>query len=142
MSFCVIEEGVEVGVGTEIKNFVELRSGTVIGENCYIDSGVKSSGNNWIGNGVTLRYDTIVARGCDIGDRSYICPQVMFNNVDHTGLQVGGAKIGVDCFIGTNATIGAGITICDNVVIGAKSLVLKDILIPGVYVGIPARRIR
>ena len=49
--------------------------------------------------------------------------------------------------IGNNVVIGQGssllgpITICDNVLIGAMSLVNKDITEPGVYVGIPVRKI-
>lgn len=141
--FCIIEEGCTIGQGTRIRSYVELRKGTVIGKDCYIDSGVRSSGLNKIGNGVTLRYGTIIARGCDIGDNCYICPQVMTNNVDHHRNQIGGAKVGKNCFIGTNATIGAGITIAPNTIIGAKALVLHDIEEPGgVWVGIPAKRIK
>ena len=142
-SFCIIEPGVIVFDNVRLRSYVELRTGTMIGSDCYIDSGVRSSGKCHVGNGVTLRYGVIIARGCRIGHRSYICPQVMFNNVDHEGNQAGGATVGDDCFIGTNATIGAGITIAPRTVIGAKALVLKDIKDPGgVWVGIPARRIK
>ena len=40
---------------TEIKNFVELRHGTIVGNNCLLDSRVTSSGNCVIGNNVILR---------------------------------------------------------------------------------------
>jgi acetyltransferase-like isoleucine patch superfamily enzyme len=46
--------------------------------------------------------------------------------------------IGNSVSIGSNATI-LPVRICDNVVIGAGSVVTKDITIPGVYVGNPAR---
>lgn len=141
--YCVIHGNVIVGDNVTIKSYVELRPGTVIGDNCYIDSGVRSSGKNWIGDSVTLRYGAIIARGCVIEDWCYICPQVMTNNVDHHGNQIGGAKIGRYCFVGTNATLGAGIEIVHDTVIGAKALVLKDILEPGgTWVGIPAKRIK
>lgn len=141
--FCVIHGGVIVGDNVTIKSYVELRPGTVIGDNCYIDSGVRSSGKNRIGNDVTLRYGAIIARGCIIGDGCYICPQVMTNNVDHYGEQIGGARLGKNCFVGTNTTLGAGIEVAPDTVIGAKALVLKDILEPGgTWVGIPAKRIK
>ena len=48
-------------------------------------------------------------------------------------------KIGNNVSIGSNATI-LPIEICDNVVIGAGSIVTKNIIEPGVYYGNPARK--
>jgi acetyltransferase-like isoleucine patch superfamily enzyme len=140
--YCIIEGNVLVGPRTVIKNFVEIRHNTVIGEDCYIDSGVKMSGECILGDRVTVRYDAIIAKGCDIGDDCYISPQVMFVNRAANGEAVGGAKVGQRVHIGTNATIMHGVTICDDVVIGAKALVTKDITVPGTYVGIPARLVQ
>ena len=50
-------------------------------------------------------------------------------------------KIGNHVSIGTNATI-LPVAICDRVVIGAGSVVTKDITEPGVYAGNPAKKIR
>ena len=136
---CTIESGVIIGDRTVIRSNVELRANTVVGADCYIDSGVKSSGDNVIGNGVTLRFDCIVARGCDIGDRSYICPQVMTNNLNHKQEPVGGAEIGEDCFIGTQVVLAAGIEITSNTTVGSCSMVTKSLSEAGVYIGIPAR---
>lgn len=142
-NFCIIEDEVEIGAGTEIKNYVEIRNGTRIGLNCYLDSGVKISGNALIGDQVVLRYDTIIARGCQIGDGTYISPQGMFQNLDHERKSVGGAKIGKNCFIGTNVTFSAGIRVVNQVVVGSKSLVTKDLQDAGwIYLGIPAKKIR
>ncbi len=135
-----IEEDVTIGANTRIRSFVELRAGTVIGEDCYIDSYVVSSGDNRIGDGVMLRYQAIIARGCDIGDGCYICPQVMTNNLDHHRQEIGGAKVGKSCFIGTQTVLAAGIEIADETVVGACSLVTKTIKEPGVYIGVPAKR--
>lgn len=140
--FCIIEDDVIVGDNTVIKNYVELRSGTIIGKNCYVDSRVSSSGQNRVGNGVTIRYDTILARGVSVGDNTYICPRVMTNNLNKDGAGVGGATIGENCFIGTNAVLQYGITISDRVVVGSMSFVNKDIDAPGVYVGSPAKKIK
>jgi acetyltransferase-like isoleucine patch superfamily enzyme len=49
--------------------------------------------------------------------------------------------IGNKVSIGSNATI-LPVTICDNVVIGAGAVVTKNITIPGVYVGNPAKKLR
>ena len=103
--FVVIEDGVEIGDNTVIKNFVELRENTIVGKDCYIDSRVSTSGNCEIGNNVTLRYDSIIARGCKIGDNTYVCPRVMTNNLDTEKIQIGGAIIGENCFLGTNTVL-------------------------------------
>jgi acetyltransferase-like isoleucine patch superfamily enzyme len=50
-------------------------------------------------------------------------------------------KVGNHVSIGTNATI-LPVNICDNVVIGAGSVVTKDINEPGIYAGNPARLLR
>lgn len=140
--FCIIGTDCIVGPRTRFRSNVEIRTKTEIGSDCYIDSGVKSSGLNRVGNEVTLRYDAIIARGCDIGDRTYICPQVMTNNLDHNMEQVGGAKVGEDCFIGTNTTLGAGILIAAGSIVGSKAMVTKDIDERGVYIGVPAKLVR
>lgn len=141
--YCIIHPDVKIGKGTEIMNYVELRSGTVIGEDCYIDSGVKMSGDCEIGARTVIRYDTIIARGTIIEYDCYICPQVMFNNLDSEGNKIGGAYVEHHTFIGTNSTIQHGIKIAYNTTIGAKSLVLKDIYrINGVWAGIPAKKIK
>ena len=50
-------------------------------------------------------------------------------------------KLGNHVSIGTNATI-LPVTICDHVVIGAGAVVTKDIAVPGIYAGNPARLLR
>jgi len=138
----IIHPNCKVGDDVQLRSNVELRPKTTIGNDCYIDSGVKSSGKNYIGDGVTLRYDSIIARGCRIEDGSYICPQVMTNNVDHEGNQVGGATVGKDCFIGTQTVLGAGIEIVEGTVVGSCGMVTKDIKERGVYIGTPVEKIR
>lgn len=50
--------------------------------------------------------------------------------------------IGNRCWIGARATILPGVTIADDVVIAAGSIVNRDCLEPGVYAGVPAKHIR
>jgi len=142
-AYCLIDENVKIGRGTKIGDYVELRSGTVIGDDCYIDSRVTCTGNAIIGDNVTVRNAVVIARKCLIGDGTFISPQVMFENVrPATGEQIGGAIIGKNVVIGTGSTIAAGIHICDGAKVGSMSYVTKHILEPGVYMGIPARRVR
>lgn len=50
-------------------------------------------------------------------------------------------KIGSNVFIGSSTTVMPGVTIGDNVIIGAMSLVIKDLPSNGVYVGNPCKKI-
>ena len=137
----IIKGEVRIGRGTRLQSNIELRDGTIIGQDCYIDSGVKMSGECKIGNNVTIRYDAIIARGVEIGNDSYIAPQVMFNNLDAGQKSIGGAKVGERCFIGTNTTLQHGIVIADHTTTGAKSLILKSITNKGeTWIGSPAHK--
>lgn len=136
--FCIIEDNVTIGDNTIIKNYVELRSGTVIGTNCYIDSRVSSSGDCVVKNNVTIRYDSILARGLVIEDNVYISPKLMTNNLNTEKQQIGGAHICKNVFIGTNCILHHGITIGKNSVIGALSFANKDIPENEIWFGNPA----
>ena len=127
---------------THIGKYVEIRKGVKIGYDCYIDSFCVFTGNSTIGNNVTIRNAGIIARGVEIGDNTFIAPQVMFQNLDTNENRIGGAKIGKNCFIGTNVTFKEGIKVCDNVVIGTKSYVNKDITEEGIYLGNPIIKVK
>jgi len=136
-----IEENVRVGNDVEIRNYVELRKGTIIGDECYIDSRVSTSGapNCVIGNRVTIRYASIIARNVVIEDDVFISPQVGFINIPFTDKEKKTTIIRKGVKIGFAATIHAGVEIAEGAIIGAKANVTKDILKAGVYVGNPAR---
>lgn len=63
-----------------------------------------------------------------------------FNVLNPSANISGGVEIGDSVLIGTNVTILQYKNICSNVTIGASSLVTKDILDSGVYVGSPAKK--
>ena len=138
----LIESNVRVGENVTIKNFVELRNGTRIGNNCFIDSRVSTSGgtNCRIGNNVTLRYAAIIARNVVIEDDVFISPQVGFINIPFKGKKKDTPTIiRKGALIGFNATIREGVTIGEGVIVGAKANVTRDLLKAGTYVGNPAR---
>lgn len=74
-----------------------------------------------------------IGHNCDIGESTIICPG---------SLIAGGTKIGKNCYIWQGVITRSNINICDNVIIGAGSLVLSDIEKPGVYVGSPAKYLK
>lgn len=110
--------------------FVEIQKGVEVGSNCKIQSHsficeLVSIGNNcFIGHGVMFINDTIKT-GPANGDRSKWQKTNIGNNVS----------------IGSNATI-LPVTICNDVVIGAGSVVTKNIEERGIYAGNPAKKIK
>lgn len=123
--------GCKIGDNTFVGPFVEIQKDVKIGKNCKIQS------HSFICELVTIGDNTVIAHG------------VMFiNDLFSTGSPANGDKnlwkltnIGNNVSIGSNATI-LPVNICDNVVIGAGSVVTKDIDKSGIYVGNPANRIR
>ena len=138
----VILDNCVVGRDTKIEHFVLLKEHTIIGENCFIDSYVRSSGCNKIGNNVTIRFGSTICREAIIEDNVFISPNVMTIYSTYKGKKAGGIIIGGGSHIGTGAVINAGVRICPGAVIGAMSLVTKDITKKGIYTGIPAKFVR
>lgn len=74
-----------------------------------------------------------IGHNCDIGESTIICPGSTI---------AGGTKVGKNCYLWQGVNTRSNISICDNVIIGAGSLVLKDIDEPGVYFGSPAKYVK
>lgn len=140
--YCTIQEGCEVGNNVDIQHYVLLKKNTKIGNNVNIDSFVRSSGYNNIGSNITIRFGSTIAREVTVEDYVFISPNVMTIYVDHKRVCKGGMVIGKGSFIGTNVVINAGVKIAPGCVVGAMSLVTKDLTEPGVYMGIPAKKVR
>ena len=123
--------GCVIGDGSSIGPFVEIQRGAVIGRRCRIQSHV------FICDMVTIGDDCFVSHGAMfINDPFAIGAPGMRNREVWRP-----TKIGHHVSIGTNATI-LPVSICDGVVIGAGSVVTRDISEAGIYAGNPARLLR
>ena len=123
--------GCEIGDNTFIGPFVEIQKDVKIGKNCKVQSHsficelVTIGDNTVIAHGVMFINDLFATGGPDNGDKNLWKSTTIGNNVS----------------IGSNATI-LPVSICDNVVIGAGSVVTKNITESGIYIGNPAKKIR
>jgi acetyltransferase-like isoleucine patch superfamily enzyme len=121
--------------------------GAIIGSKSFVGPFTEIQQGVKIGDSVRIQSHSFVCSGVEIGDYSFIGHGVMF--INDLFLDGGPARgdeskyrktsIGKHVSIGSNATI-LPVSICDNVVIGAGSVVTKDITISGVYVGNPAKK--
>ncbi len=122
--------------------------GCRIGDNCFIGPFVEIQKDVIIGSNSKIQSHSFICELVTIGENCFISHGVMFiNDLFQNGGPARGNKqlwklttIGNNVSIGTNATI-LPITICDHVVIGAGSVVTKNITESGVYAGNPACRI-
>lgn len=120
-----------------------------IGDNCFIGPFVEIQGSVTIGKNTRIQSHAFICEYVTIGDNCFISHGAMFiNDLFAIGGPARGRRdlwksttIGNDVSIGTNATI-LPVKICDHVVIGAGSVVTKDITEPGIYAGNPAKKIR
>lgn len=120
-----------------------------IGDNCFIGPFVEIQKDVKIGRNTKIQSHAFICELVTIGDNCFISHGVKFvNDTFSMGKPAGGDKtkwkkttIGNNVSIGTNATI-LPVTIVDDVVIGAGSVVTKDITEKGIYAGNPAKKIR
>ena len=123
--------------------------GCTLGDGCFVGPFTEIQSGVRIGNRTKIQSHSFVCELVEIGDDCVVAHGVMFiNDLFSGGGPARGDKslwkatrIGNKVSIGSNATI-LPVRICDNVVIGAGSVVTKDITVPGTYAGNPARLLR
>jgi acetyltransferase-like isoleucine patch superfamily enzyme len=139
---------VELGDNVTIVEPVNLY-GCVIGDGCFIGPFVEIQRGVRIGSRVRVQSHAFICELVTIGDDCFVSHGVMFvNDLFQTGGPARGDRsqyrptaIGNGVAIGTNATI-LPVTVADGCVIGAGSVVTRDLAERGVYAGNPARLIR
>lgn len=123
--------------------------GCTIGDDCFIGPFVEIQREVSIGARCKIQSHSFICELVTIGDDCVIAHGVMFvNDLFASGGPARGnrdlwksTRIGNKVSIGSNATI-LPVQICDGVVIGAGSVVTRDIVTPGIYAGNPAKMLR
>jgi acetyltransferase-like isoleucine patch superfamily enzyme len=140
--------GVTFGTNVTVVEPVNIYE-CVIGDDTFIGPFVEIQKQVTIGKRTRVQSHAFICELVTVGDDCFISHGAMFIN---DLFQIGGPAFGQDHLwkptvlgnkvsIGTNATV-LPVTICDNVVVGAGAVVTRDITVPGVYAGNPARLIR
>ncbi|MGA9062044.1 MAG: aminotransferase class I/II-fold pyridoxal phosphate-dependent enzyme [Terracidiphilus sp.] len=129
--------GCEIGAETKIGAFVEIQKNASVGKRCKISShaficeGVRIEDNVFIGHGVVFINDTYPRATTATGDLQAETDW----KVDKTIVEKGAS-------IGSNATILCNTRIGENAIVGAGSVVTKDVPANAVVAGNPARILR
>jgi len=152
-STCIIAPDVKLGKNVQIYNFVNLY-GCEIGDETRIGAFVEIQKNARVGKHCKISSHTFICEGVTIEDEVFIGHGVMFINDSFPRATANGrlqteADWGVEpivvkkgASIGSNATILAKVTIGERAIIGAGSVVTRDVLPDTIVAGNPARVLR
>jgi acetyltransferase-like isoleucine patch superfamily enzyme len=139
----VIDKTAVIGDGTKVWHFVHVRENAEIGRNCvlgdfvYVGIGVK------IGNSVKLENRATVYGGVKIEDKVFVGPHVTFTNDPYprsfsTDWKIVSTLVRKGASIGAGAVVMCGVTIGEYAMIGAGSVVTKDVPSHAIVYGNPA----
>jgi len=136
----MIGENTKIWINSQIRENAEIGADCIISKDTYIDTGVKIGSRCKVQNGVSVYH------GVFIGDDVFVGPNVAFTN-DHVprafnkDWKITETFIRNGASIGANATIICGHTVGEYALVGAGSVVTKDVPAHGLVVGNPARLI-
>jgi acetyltransferase-like isoleucine patch superfamily enzyme len=129
--------GCEIGDHSKIGTFVEIQKGAKIGRNCKISS------HTFICEGVTIEDDVFIGHNV-----TFINDMYPRSTVEEGGLQTEADWVCIPTFIkkgasvGSSVTVLAGVTVGEKAIVGAGSVVTKDVPPGTIVAGNPARPLR
>ncbi|MCA9055596.1 MAG: N-acetyltransferase [Planctomycetaceae bacterium] len=143
-----IDDGVEIGDGTAIWHFCHLLSGTRVGQRCRIGQNVVIGPRVQVGNNVKIQNNVSIYEGVELEDDVFCGPSMVFTNVSiprsgfprNTSSDFLKTIVHRGASIGANATIVCGHNIGEFAMIGAGSVVTKDVPAYALMYGNPARQ--
>lgn len=133
-------------------SIIDLGDKTWIGEHSYFSA---SGGDLTLGYNNFFNSNAFVVskESISIGDNNLFGPNIVIVDHDHCfedseqlickqGFTSAPITIGSNIWLGANVVVCKGVTICDRTVVAANSVVTKPITEPGVYGGLPARKLK
>jgi UDP-2-acetamido-3-amino-2,3-dideoxy-glucuronate N-acetyltransferase len=141
----IVDPDVTIGQGTRIWHFCHVLAGSRIGERCVLGQNVMVGPDVHVGSGCKIQNNVSVYRGVTLEEDVFCGPSAVFTNVinprahiDRTG-EIRPTLVRRGATIGANATIVCGVTIGSYAMVGAGSVVSRDVADFALVVGVPAR---
>lgn len=141
-SHSVLYMGSRIGMDFQCGHGVLIRHGCVIGDTCSVGSGTVMEFAVTVGNRVRLHSQCFVPEESVLEDGCWLGPRVVLTNARYPGVtrtkRLDGVRICRDARIGANVTLLPGITVGEGALVGAGSVVTRDVPPGIVVVGNPA----
>jgi len=142
----VIYSDVKIGKDFKTCHNVLIRENTEIGNNVLIGTNSVVDGNCKIGNNVIAQTNVYITAYTIIEDNAFMGPCSVTTNDKYmnygSGVKLKGPTIKRGARVGANSTILPRVEIGENAIVGAGSVVTRDVKSGEVVVGIPAKRLR
>ena len=141
----IIDPGCDIGKGTKIWHFSHVMSDSRIGDGCNLGQNVVVSPNVVLGNNVKVQNNVSIYTGVTCEDDVFLGPSMVFTNILNPRSavirkdQYVPTKVGKGASIGANATIICGYNLGAFSLVGAGSVVTKDVEPYSLVVGNPAK---
>lgn len=143
----IIDPGCTIGDDTHIWHFSHIMTGCTIGKGCNIGQNVVISSQVVLGNNVKVQNNVSVYTGVTCEDDVFLGPSCVFTNVINPRSAISrkgqyeSTYVGKGASIGANATIVCGHSIGAYALIGAGTVVTKEVLPYALVVGNPSKQI-
>ena len=142
-----VDENCVIGEGTKIWHFSHIQSGVKIGKKCVFGQNVNVGNNVSIGDFCKMQNNVSIYEGVTLEDYVFCGPSMVFTNILDPKCKY--PQVGTQYYvktlvkegasIGANATIVCGSTLGKHCLIGAGSVVTKDIPDYALVVGVPGK---
>jgi UDP-2-acetamido-3-amino-2,3-dideoxy-glucuronate N-acetyltransferase len=142
----IVDNGAKIGKGSKIWHWSHVSAKAQIGENCVLGQNIFIANKVIIGNRVKIQNNVSVYDNVFLEDDVFCGPSMVFTNVINPRAHIErkheyrDTVVKKGATLGANCTIVCGVTIGEYALIGAGSVVTKDVKPHAVVIGVPAKQ--
>ncbi len=142
-----VDEGAKIGKGSKIWHFSHILPGVEIGESVVVGQNVMIGPDVQVGNFCKIQNNVSLYKGIYLEDGVFCGPSCVFTNVNTPRAEIERkdeylpTHVEKAATIGANATIVCGVRLGSYCLIGAGSVITKDVPPHALMVGVPAKQI-